>query len=193
MSYSKVRALSVPRMHTQMPQGRKGTQCCERDEGGPLGAEVQALASNHLTLRGSRVQVVSGEEKARCERVRYGSGSRTQVNRRRRVETTIDDIETGESECAPGGAQAGPADDLGGVRHRGGGSLIPARTWNVGTCRPDGKGSDQVGGPHEIVRTEAGHRGGGARSSVEPGERRGSKGAPSSRDVDWPTGDRRSR
>ena len=71
----------VPRMHTRTPQGGKGKQCCERDEGWPLGVEVQALASNRLTLRGSRVHVVSGEETARPERVRYGSGSRTQVNR----------------------------------------------------------------------------------------------------------------
>jgi hypothetical protein len=49
---------------------RKGMQCCEQDEGRPLGVEVQALASNPLTLRGSRVQVVSGEDTARRERVR---------------------------------------------------------------------------------------------------------------------------
>jgi transposase len=71
----------VPRMHTRTPQGGKGEQCCERDEGWPLGVEVQALASNRLTLRGSRVRVVSGEETACLERVRCGSGSRTQVNR----------------------------------------------------------------------------------------------------------------
>ena len=50
--------------------------------------------------------------------------------------------------------------------------------WNVGTCRPDAKGETQMGGPHKGERTDAGHRGGAARSrgegSVMELDRRGS-------------------
>lgn len=48
---------------------------------------------------------------------------------------------------------------------------------NVGTCRPDAKGEMQVGSPHERESTDAGHRGGAARSSDEGSERDWSKGA----------------
>ena len=42
-----------------------------------------------------------------------------------------------------------------------------ALVWNLGTCRPDGKGDIQVGGPHQGESTEAGHRGGVTHSSEE--------------------------
>jgi len=38
--------------------------CCTQDEGRPLAAALQEEAANHLTLRGSRARVVSGEETA---------------------------------------------------------------------------------------------------------------------------------
>ena len=66
----------VPRM-----PNREGRQCCGRDEGRPLGVGVQDQAPNHLTLRWSRATVVNGEAKGALERVRYGSGRRTRVNR----------------------------------------------------------------------------------------------------------------
>ena len=66
----------VPRM-----PNREGRQCCGRDEGRPLGVGVQDQAPNHLTLRWSRASVVNGEAKGALERVRYGSGRRTRVNR----------------------------------------------------------------------------------------------------------------
>lgn len=37
----------------------------------------------------------------------------------------------------PGQAQGEPADCLGGVRHKGGVTLVQALGRNVGTCRPD--------------------------------------------------------
>lgn len=40
-------------------------------------------------------EVVNVDEKARRDRVRYGTRRRTKVNRRWRVETYIGDIETG--------------------------------------------------------------------------------------------------
>ncbi len=46
-------------------------------------------------------------------------------------------------------------------------TLVQALMRNMGTCRPDAKGDIQVGGPHEDESTEAGHRGGAARSSDE--------------------------
>jgi len=45
-------------------------QCFIEDEGWPLGVCLQEWASNHLKLRGSRVCVVSVEEKAEVNSVR---------------------------------------------------------------------------------------------------------------------------
>jgi len=56
---------------------------------------------------------------------------------------------------------------LSGIRHGGGVISVQARVRNLGTCRPDAKGEVQVGSPHEDERTEAGHRGGAVRSSVD--------------------------
>jgi len=39
--------------------------------------------------------------------------------------------------------------------------------WNLGICRLNGKGDIQVGGPHKVESTEAGHRGGVTRISEE--------------------------
>src|SRR6516164_8148301 len=54
-----------------------------------------------------------------------------------------------------------------GIRDEGGVTLNRALARNVGTCRPDAKGEVQMGGPHEDESTDAGHRGGAARSSDE--------------------------
>jgi hypothetical protein len=45
-------------------RGSLREQCFIEDEGGPLEVGLQERASNHLKLRGSRVRVVSVEEKA---------------------------------------------------------------------------------------------------------------------------------
>jgi hypothetical protein len=74
-------------------------------------------------------------------------------------------------------AQRVPADWLGGVRHEDGVSAIQAFVRNVGTCRPDEKGAIQVGGPGEDQSTDAGRRGGAARSSDEARESGWSEGA----------------
>jgi len=42
---------------------------CARDEGRPLGADLQELASNHLKLLWSKAMVVSVEEKSRHKTV----------------------------------------------------------------------------------------------------------------------------
>ena len=46
-------------------------------------------------------------------------------------------------------------------------NLNQALVWNMGTCRPDVKGETQVRGPHKGESTDAGHRDGLTRSSVE--------------------------
>ena len=60
-----------------------------------------------------------------------------------------------------------PADCPSGVRHKSGVTLIQALVWNVGTCRPDGKGETQMRRPHKGESTDAGHRGGAVRSREE--------------------------
>lgn len=46
-------------------------------------------------------------------------------------------------------------------------TLIQALVRNVGTCRPDAKGEIQANGLREDESTDAGHRGGVARSRGE--------------------------
>ena len=46
-------------------------------------------------------------------------------------------------------------------------TLIQALVRNVGTCRPDAKGETQANGLREGESTDAGHRGGVARSRDE--------------------------
>ena len=54
-----------------------------------------------------------------------------------------------------------------GVRHEGGVTSGQASVRNTGTCRPDAKGETQAVSRREGLSTNAGHRGGGARSRVE--------------------------
>ena len=60
-----------------------------------------------------------------------------------------------------------PADGPTGVRHEGGVTLRQAPIRNTGTCRPDVKGETQAVSRREGPSTNAGHRGGGARSREE--------------------------
>jgi hypothetical protein len=70
-----------------------------------------------------------------------------------------------------------PADRPTGVRHEGGVTSRQASVRNTGTCRPDAKGETQAVSRCEGLSTDAGHRGGGARSrgdgSVMGPDRRG--------------------
>ena len=67
----------------------------------------------------------------------------------------------------PGQGWGELADCPAGIRHEGGVTLIQALVRNAGTCRPDAKGEAQADGLRKSERTEAGHRGGVARSRVE--------------------------
>ena len=60
-----------------------------------------------------------------------------------------------------------PADCPTGARHEGGVTLIQALVRNVGTCRPDVKGKFRADSLRKGESTDAGHRGGVARSRVE--------------------------
>ena len=64
-----------------------------------------------------------------------------------------------------------------GHRHPGGKNVVLASMRNVGRCRGDVKGVQQVGNTHRLLSTNAPHAGGSARSSVEgaviASERRG--------------------
>jgi hypothetical protein len=60
-----------------------------------------------------------------------------------------------------------PADGPTGVRHEGGVTSRQASVRNAGTCRPDVKGETQAVSSREGLSTDAGHRGGGARSRVD--------------------------
>ena len=79
----------------------------------------------------------------------------------------MDDVETGEMSLPRDKSGRWPDCCPGGIRHEGGVTLSQALARNVGTCRPDAKGEAQVGCPHESKSTDAGHRGGAARSRVE--------------------------
>jgi len=88
--------------------------------------------------------------------------------------------------------QTKPVYGLGGVRCRGGVSLFQALVGNVGTCRLDVKGEFQRSCTPKEESTNARHRDGAARSSVEALERSLSKGAALSSRIDMPTRKRRS-
>ena len=78
-----------------------------------------------------------------------------------------DDAETGWNSLTRDESGGRPDFCPGGIRHEGGVTLIQASMWNAGTCRPDVKGEIQAGGPCEDESTDAGHRGGPTRISVE--------------------------
>jgi hypothetical protein len=60
-----------------------------------------------------------------------------------------------------------PADCPTDVRHEGGVTSRQAPVRNTGTCRPDAKGETQAVSHREGQSTDAGHRGGDARSRVD--------------------------
>jgi hypothetical protein len=137
-----------------------------RDEGRPLEAGDQA--SNHCELLPSRAVVVSvaGKGGTRSRQVRSGEMSASEPLMTCR--NALDGVETGGKALAPGmsvgGAlRPGPR----GTRLGGGVNPDQALVWNAGTCRPDVKGEAQAGGPRKSRSTDAGHRGGAARSRDE--------------------------
>ena len=149
--------------------------CCTQDEGRPLAAALQEEAANHLTLRGSRARVVSGEETARQDCVRYGSRRRAQANHCGGVES-VGTTSKLEPVVTPGGVQESPAYCLSGVWHKDGVSVIQACVWN-GEPVASMPREPREWWPHQRQSTDARHRGGTPRSSAEAsvrgGEQRG--------------------
>jgi len=72
VGYSPMRAWQTGGVHgvLRMRALQRRKQCFIEDEGRPLEVGLQERASNHLKLRGSRVRVVSVEEKAERDSVR---------------------------------------------------------------------------------------------------------------------------
>ena len=83
---------------------------------------------------------------------------RNVLNRRRNRDLDV---------CPASKGWAIPADGLTGVRHEGGVTSRQASVRNTGTCRPDAKGETQAVSRREGLSTNAGHRGGGARSRID--------------------------
>jgi len=142
--------------------------CCTRDEGRPLGAgrqgRLQTTTSGSGKEPGSRASV----ETARLDRVRCGSGRRTRVNHRLRVES-VGTVSKPGRVVNPGRVQRESAACLDGTRHKGGVTLDQALVRNVGTCRLDVKRDVQGRNPKD-QRIDARHRDGATRSSEELGE-----------------------
>ena len=80
---------------------------------------------------------------------------------------TVSDPDTGIETLSREAGGALPVYGSTGVRHEGGVTLIQALMRNVGTCRPDAKGEAQAKGLRKGESTDAGHRGGVARSRAE--------------------------
>ena len=142
-------------------------RCFIKDEGGPLEAGLQELASNRLKLRGLRALVVSvdGKGGARLRQVRIEETNASEpLMTCRKVSKRC---QNRELTSVPGKGWGELADCPIGIRHEGGVTMIQALVRNAGTCRPDAKGEAQADSIREGESTDAGHRGGVARSRVE--------------------------
>jgi hypothetical protein len=85
------------------------------------------------------------------------------VNRGRRIEIPLDDIETGVGEVSRDEGRDEPVECSTGVRCESGVNLDQASARNVRTCRPDAKGEAQVVVP---TRARVPMRGTGAETLV---------------------------
>jgi hypothetical protein len=142
-------------------------RCFTNDEGGSLEVGVQAQTSNCRKRRRLRVFVVNvagkGGAVLRQVRIKKTNASEPLMTCRK----TLSDVETGIETLSREAGGEVPVYGPTGVRHEGGVILIQAWVRNVGTCRLDAKGDAPVGSPRKRQSTEAGHRGGVARSRVE--------------------------
>ena len=135
---------------------------------GPLGAGDQEQAPNHCELLPSRAVVVSvagkGGTRSRQVRSEETSASKPLMTCR----NLLDDVETRGMVVAPGTSAGGDLETgPRGIRLGGGVNSDQALLRNAGTCRLDVKGDVQAGDPRKGQSTDAGHRGGAARSRDE--------------------------
>src|SRR4051794_35495976 len=103
-------------------------------EVGPPEAPCRGSPQTTAPLLRLRAAVVNSAEKANYQFVRCEPGRRTQVNRRRRVETFFRRHQNREWVPSSGSAWEISAYCPDGVRHKGGASLAWALMWNVRTC-----------------------------------------------------------
>jgi len=142
-------------------------RCCTGDEGGPLGAGVQAQAPNRLKLQRLRAAVVSVEEKAGHRSCQVENKEMSASELLKTCRKGLGDVKTGGIFVTPGAVWGMPVYCPHGVRHEGSMTLFWAPVRNVGTGRSAAKGEARVGGPHEGESTDAEHRGGAARRRDE--------------------------
>ena len=154
-------------------------RCCTRDEGRPLGLDVQALGSNHLKLLWLRVRVVSVKEKVSVERYQVRIREMSESELLMKCREDENDVKTSVYSSRWDKSKGNLVTGLDDVRHKGSMNLIQALVWNVRTCRSSVKGEIQVGTPHKNKSTNIEHRGGAARSSYESCESNWNKGAAS--------------
>ncbi|WP_308366560.1 MULTISPECIES: CocE/NonD family hydrolase [unclassified Microbulbifer] len=140
--------------------------CCTRDEGGPLGAAVQAEASNHLLLLHLKGVVVSeyGKGRSRTGQVRAVKSNASEplmTCRKRR-----DDVKTGGKSLTrdKSGRNLSTAQAASGIKAARTRLRLLCGTWEPVTpmLRERCKWK-----PHEYLSTNAGYRGGATCSSEE--------------------------
>jgi len=148
----------------------------------PFAAALQGEAANHREVRRSRAGVLSVAETARCQRVRCGSRRRAKAIPPLKCRKRIGDIQNRGRVVAPGGAWREPADWPGGCP-----AWMVARAWSGLLCgtrepvAPMGRPGQWSGSvlrlvvwsenPKQLIcegeSSDAGHRGGPTRTSVE--------------------------
>ena len=164
-------------------EDRRHDPCCASDGGGSSGVAVQAEIANHRRLRRSRAGVVSvavdvsllagrvcDEKTNMCEPLLTHRNETTMASK-------LGSVGGPGTKARHGGPSVGELPVCGpdGARCIGGVSSSQALAWNRRTCRPDRDGrcflaarGRTASSEHcECESTDAGHRGGPARSSGE--------------------------
>ena len=164
-------------------EDRRHDPCCASDGGRSSGVAVQAEIPNHRRLRRSRAGVVSaaGDVSLLAGRVCDEKTNMCEPLLTHRNQTTMaskpGSVGGPGTKARLGGPSVGelPVCGPGGARCIGGVSSSQALAWNRRTCRPDRDGQvllaargRTTSSEHcECESTDAGHRGGPARSSGE--------------------------
>jgi hypothetical protein len=160
---SKWNKIGVSRTRPQT----KGAWGYTRDGGRPLETGSQVQVSNHCKLLSSKAMVVSVAGKGGTKSRQVWSGEASESKPSMTCRNSIGDVKTGGAiffrDQRGGGPEACPS----GIRHVGGAKPDQALVWNVRTCRPDAKGRRPSGANRKGQSTDAGHRGGVARSRGE--------------------------
>jgi hypothetical protein len=156
-----------------------GRRCSGRDES--MASRTLVAGPGFKPRRAAEVKSLGGERRRKRRRERRQvcdrktNASEPLMTRRKAIQLTSKP----GSVVGPGQVRTRPAYGPSGVRRGGGVILSQALSGNVGTCRLDAKGDVRGSSPSEDKSTDARHRGGAARSSVDVSERILSKGAAS--------------